>query len=321
MPDDSLFATLLQKAKSIGPPGHGETPLPIVPPEDQSPDVLMKLINLIGDPIGGIMPGMKAASLPVLGKKALPLAMDEASRMKRAAEMGYTMDVFHGTAPKAGVTTGKFNEFEYLRPYGDAGIHVDPDPRVGNIGASSAVTLNTKDFGFEPADYATGAQVLPLKAKIQNPLDLPDMSAWKDPVEWRDRLQMHGVLQKAAQERPELLPVLRALEQGAKGNAAEMMYPPKGTAVATHQQQLMTGWAEQLRNILKQHGHDSIRYGNIFEGTGKPSYMLLDPNQLRSRFAAFDPTRAKSGDLLASLAAMVWVGGAGAISRGDDDAR
>jgi hypothetical protein len=35
----------------------------------------------------------------------------------------------------------------------------------------------------------------------------------------------------------------------------------------------------------------------------------MDPRQLRSKFAKFDPKRANSRDLLASLAAAIGIGG------------
>ena len=51
---------------------------------------------------------------------------------------------------------------------------------------------------------------------------------------------------------------------------------------------------------LKSQGYDAVRYRNDFEGAGSPSYMVLDPKNIRSKFAAFDPAQSDSANLLAA---------------------
>lgn len=52
-------------------------------------------------------------------------------------------------------------------------------------------------------------------------------------------------------------------------------------------------------------GYDALRFTNyntFADGTPTPTWLFRTPNQLRSRFAAFDPARKDSADLLAARA-------------------
>jgi hypothetical protein len=89
------------------------------------------------------------------GAEALP--MDEASRMARAAEQGFTRDVYHGT---------NFGQpIDELRPSSD-----------GLFGPVAYTTTSPKaagDFAISRSRNSGGAaNVLPLKAKIKNPVEI-----------------------------------------------------------------------------------------------------------------------------------------------------
>jgi hypothetical protein len=67
--------------------------------------------------------------------------------------------------------------------------------------------------------------------------------------------------------------------------------------------------ADEVTAEILRRGHDGVafnwkRYGNSTE------YMVPDPSQVRSRFAAFDPAKIGSPDLLAGI------GGAGLLGYG-----
>ena len=319
MPDQLLETLLgLHKAQGIGPQptnAFGQD-LPLPPSKDIPGQITNAFLGMLGlndkdyvagnianllsflplakatkavEPLMGITAKGKAAMVP---EKVAPLATDYASRMARAKEMGYTTDVYHGTKPQAMIFEGNkspgvkpnatFNEFEFKRkPYGDAGIHVDPDPNVANVGAATNIDASDK-FNPNKHVYKQGANVMPLKAKMQKTLDLLDMGIWSDPSRW------HSMLDPESTD-----PILEQLYLAAD-RAVKESYLTVGNRANTREL-----WAEKFKNILKQNGYDSIRYPNKTEGTGGYSYMLLEPNQLRSRNAMFDPARAKSGDLLA----------------------
>jgi hypothetical protein len=65
-------------------------------------------------------------------------------------------------------------------------------------------------------------------------------------------------------------------------------------------------YADLLKQA-KQAGHDSAIFKNTFDGnpTDKPVDIgvIFKPNQIRGKFAEFDPSKASSSDLLAGLAA------------------
>lgn len=69
---------------------------------------------------------------------------------------------------------------------------------------------------------------------------------------------------------------------------------------------------EALSDLLKQKGIDSIHYDNTVEGilsslrdNGEKniSAIVLSPNQIRSKFAAFDPFKRNEADILAGVGA------------------
>lgn len=67
---------------------------------------------------------------------------------------------------------------------------------------------------------------------------------------------------------------------------------------------------------LKKEGYDHIPYVNSVEDKGNISYVVLDPSNLRSQSAAFDPAKASSSDLLASLGPYAAAGGLGLLALG-----
>lgn len=307
MPEPTLEATLLRKATNIGPDPLAQswsdhpirsaitnTVAPGVDPRGERPSIMDVLM----------------AAVPFVGRamKEGNLAMDVASRMQRAKDMGYTTDVYHGARDKwlkPDHVTGDIREFNYHQlPWGDAGIHVAEDPEIANTAVKTGLLSENQ--------YAHHANVMPLKAKIQNPLELPDMNLWRNPKYWEAHLA------NVPPDTPNYEVVKELHDAAAK--MAEGTKLPLGRGKAAPEE---VEWPQMFKNILKRHGFDSVKYENEFEyARNKPkeaqySYMLLDPSQLRSRFAAFDPARAKSGDILASILAAAGLGTAAATPKKD----
>lgn len=109
----------------------------------------------------GILPFARAAkSVGRAVRAARDLPMDEASRMARAAEQGFTRDVYHGT--------GIPEQFEELRP-----------SKVGMFGPLPYTTTNPASAGEyaisrakmrETRGTSSAPHIIPLKAKIENPI-------------------------------------------------------------------------------------------------------------------------------------------------------
>jgi hypothetical protein len=71
--------------------------------------------------------------------------------------------------------------------------------------------------------------------------------------------------------------------------------------------------AEAFKAKLMEQGFDGVRIQNGQEGG--QWHVALNPNQIRSRFAAFDPRKAVSKDIMAGLVGLVGAGAAGAASQ------
>lgn len=233
--------------------------------------------------------GLPPAKLPPM-EVPKPLPMDEASRMARADEMGYTQDVYHGT-------NKQFGEFSDPIRYGgygsgDFGIHVSSDPGAANMKSTYGIAAPGEPI--QPLEV--GSQVLPLRAKMNKTLQMPDAGIWRDPNNYVRHLEDN--LDESSDPA-----FMQRLSDEAK----------KITSVqgADYQQQHAL-WQHKLKELMQDAGYDSIKYANTVESDGAPSFLLMDPRQLRSRFATFDPKRTNSRDLMASLAAMI--GGGAAVS-------
>jgi hypothetical protein len=66
---------------------------------------------------------------------------------------------------------------------------------------------------------------------------------------------------------------------------------------------------KDFSQYLLSEGYDVIPYVNALEDQGKLSYLVLNPNRLRSEFAKFDPKKLNSANLSAGLGSL-FVGGA-----------
>lgn len=213
---------------------------------EREPDTL-RALTLFGGamtPARGAGIAAKAgAEAKAAASAAHALPMDEASRMQRAKDLGYTVDAYHGTAPSP-----QWNTLKEL------------DQQIDNYagfnafnGGSYFATNPAYASGFADAQaaeraFGNGANVMPVKLKVKNPYDArDDADFWKK---------------------------LRASPDAVGGP-------------------------------IREAGHDSI----LMRETDRPDmigdvYYVFDPSNIRSRFAAFDPAKTDSADLLASYANM-----------------
>ena len=183
------------------------------------------------------------AALPAVSmmSRAADLPMDEASRMARATDQGFTVDAYHGSPRQFdafdGAKAGSATDAGYL----GRGIYASSDPAEASIYA--------RDTG----------SVYPLKLRMERPLVLDER------FDGRRSVDREVVVREA------------------------LGLPPGATA-------------DDVTAALASAGHDGVvfnwkRFGESSE------YMVPNPEQARSRFAAFDPAKKNSRDLLASMAA------------------
>ena len=177
------------------------------------------------------------------------LAMDEASRMARAREMGFdtATPLYHGTGTD-------FSAFKRDKE------------SWGRYGQGLYLT-NTPHVAHEYAHYAgektgEGARIMPVMQGMKNPLVIEQAEFGSPP--YRDEYS-HETLQR------------HGLPWGSMR---------KGDTSA------------DITKQARARGHDGII---VKHRDGRDEYVVFDPANIRSRFAAFDPAKRGSSDLLAGL--------------------
>lgn len=275
-------------------------------------DALMGLVGVGPDTTMNRVGELAGAAAPFAGMKRhmgnIPkwtptpdLPMDEASRMARAAEQGYTVPVYHGTHAKE-----NFNEFRpAIAPgRGDFGIHVTPNPDTAWVasgdrpGSWPYQTEKWKDLAA--TENATrpvpGARIMPLQARMQKTLELPDIGLWDSQRHWQEAL---------TDRRSANMVGIGPYKSTIPTNDPEAAQALHELATNFRPKSIKNGleFQQALLDKLQSQGYDSISYKNYAEGSGEPSYLLLDPGQLKSKFARFDPAAfGKTRDIMAGLA-------------------
>lgn len=236
------------------------------------------------------------------------LPMDEASRMARATEQGFTKDLYHGTNAQ---DFGEFHNPIKLGSYGegDFGIHA-ADLDAG--GRPTAANMMSKAFNMQgtPASVGNflpenihslerGGRVMPLKVRMDNTLHMPrDVGIWRDPASWGQKMEHSGEYMLDNTNDPdalrELMDKADEIRHAHRGTANSQRFDPSGIGRSV-------AWQQDAKSIMDRRGIDSISYPNTTEGAGENSYLLLDPRKIRSRFAAFDPAKRSSRNILAGL--------------------
>lgn len=293
---------LLQGLKDyFGPAGAGTPESPYAPWQETAQKLLEYPVEAIRGALGSReetwpnrLGEIGSAAFPVFGKAVrgliggLPrlapeaLDMSDAARLARAAEQGYTMPVYHGTTypkeieefPKAVAPLLGYEQFATAAPrqiQTDFGIHVTPSPLTAEM-----ISGNQE----------AGGRIMPLLLKPGNVFEMPDVGTWRVPYKWPMRMSPSQTSDpEVAKE------LLNVAEKYMKEQRSSPLFPA-GESVPEKFQ-------KEIRDTLQRSGYDTIKYKNEMEGVGEPSYMALDPNQLRSPQAAFDPAKIGSADLLA----------------------
>lgn len=335
---DPIVEELIARQKGLL--GGPQAKISAKPESSTSRKVLELLTGYPADPDREIGPfELLLSALPSAGMVktgARPLAASSA-KLTRAAKQGFTTPVYHATqrsfpAFREAITTNASSEFvpyfakEYNIPdpehnlaliknqlavkrsggapdlkgesllddsirvkNQDFGIHVTPEPETANraIGMDPLDVINPKS---PVLSAQRGSNVMPLLARIKKSFEVRDMGSWKNPVNWAG-YPGDSVLAKETNDRATLQKIIDTA-QGYVTDKKVLSDPVKSLP-----------FQGELKKILEEAGYDSIKYPNRVEGKGEPSYLLLNPNQVRSRFAKFDPTKTDSSDLLASIAA------------------
>jgi hypothetical protein len=221
----------------------------------------------------------------------LKTPVDELARIARSKAQGYIHDMFHATKKNfsefsPAIRTGGYEN-------GDFGIHVTPRAETAN---------NVLSIDNPLAGGAKGANIMPLKVRMNKTLHMPkDVGLWQDPVSWT-RNPDHDFL---ASNTNDYLTVRKLIDSADEIRAAYA----KGSAGNINPEGRNGVWQHKMKEVLQEKGYDSVSYPNTKEGAGENSYMLLDPRQIKSKFAKFAPEAfMKSKDIMSSVIPPALVG-------------
>jgi len=224
-------------------------------------------------------------------KAARALPMDEASRMARAAEQGFTAPVYHATS--------RAQPVEALLPNSMTGGN------TGHVLDLDAVHVGTKLQANERlADLFLLGRRKNTQFQSAKKANVP--RGWSN--ERLENAVEAGLL--TSQRAPSVYPLL--MKQGSQFiNKAENRPFTEDELVALIKQFAKekdityTQGQRQFKQQLLEDGYDTVPYVNSVEGQGQVSHMVLKPENLRSRFAAFDPANIGKAGLMGGLAAVL----------------
>ncbi len=213
-------------------------------------------------------------------------AAQEAERVANADKYFPINDLFHSTQSPTGIKAFKAK-------FGSgAGWHDLPGPHVGTLDAATRRATDLAGPDFKPSiayDRKTG-------------------------VEFPDRAELASSIMplRMRAEKPFLNPQGQPFEESEFGRevknwAVENGYFTQGVGprVAAQKKTAKEAFAKKLL----AEGYDVVPYINEVEDAGSLSYLVLNPNRLRSKFAKFDPKKLNSANLSAGLGSL-FVGGA-----------
>lgn len=216
------------------------------------------------DPVPGVRRLDSSALYANSKEGALPgLAMDHASRMQRARELGYDPDttLYHGTNKEFdSFDTGKAGSG--VGTSGESATWLTPSPAEASAWAKVTGGGN-------------GDRVLPVHTRMTNPKII------------------------------------------SSSELTQLRIPSKPDTLA-YNSKVFEAELEKARAA----GHDGVVFKNVDEGFAhgaQDQIAVFDPSNIRSKFAAFDPTQSHSPDLLASNAREGAVPGLGMTAQSEQN--
>jgi hypothetical protein len=253
-------------------PPVAEPGLEAVNPEDWVPSPKLMALTLVG-----ALRGVGKRAIKVPQEEALLLAQQRAAMpvernglglsptntaQERAAAMGFTTPAYHGTtSPDIFDFVQKFRPKEQL----GFGTHVALDPAFANEYAIGQV-----------ARKGTSPTVLPLVVNPGNALDAA------------------SIVRKGT---PEF-----ELAEKLMGSKNFSMKDEHGIPSVFLQNAIDASSPQKAKKLIEGAGYNSVKYeskivglptpnGTRFVGPKSKSYTVLNPDDIRSQFAAFDPWR------------------------------
>jgi hypothetical protein len=224
----------------------------------ESDDIREPHVDLIYQKLGQ-EPGFKVDKADTHGDRWRVRYLDPSpeGRAARADDLGYTHEVYHGTHEP-------FDEID--EDAVDLGIHVgswdQATNRLSDVRQQRSDDGTPHSFARGRHQYLEGAQVKPLRVKMENTLEMEDVGAWDDSTQVMDGLfAQHqwefGHLQEAYDEAWEIRDTFESQDDWIKS--------PENRE-----------FLDEVRNAITDQGYDSISYENQVENKVAGGAMTLD---------------------------------------------
>lgn len=205
------------------------------------------------------------------------LPMDEASRMRRMAEQGWSTDAYHGT-------NQTITEF-----------------------SNAARGTSTKAGSAKQAHWLSeNPQTASGYADLAADRAVTDLVAASQRAERNGQWDLaHDLMVKAENLEKEAARGQNVIPAKLRGNFKE--FDAEGKMVNDLGESQLNRWTKEAR----AEGFDGVKVLNLSDeggyGVYRPTthYGVFEPKNIRSKFAAFDPANKDSGNLLGSLAALL----------------
>ena len=220
------------------------------------------------------------------------LPLDEASRMHEAT---FGEDLYHGTV-------ADIDEFEVS----DLGVHLGTQDAANvRLSDKEATRSGVSRYKTRNQDFGESANILPVRTSAQNPLRMDDAGEWRDPSSVITELRTSELMSK----NPKLHERLLDMQDEADKLHESYAFGDLGSE-GWYESPEAAEMLDEIRKMIEAEGYDSIKYTNFIESRGKnaDSTIVLNPKNIRSKFAKFDPAKKDSAKLLAGAA------GAGVLS-------
>lgn len=214
------------------------------------------------------------AALPV-NQRGLDLPANNTA-MDRARAMGWDTDVYHGSL-------SDIEAFDPMLSKDLKGTHVGTISEQANHFAKN-----------------NGGNVMPLVVKKTKEIELDDIFLNKDKDYYVPQRQSLGIGEKNKKGELNDGYIDELNYYAKKANESRYSDSYDGREITKQEKKFFS----ELGKFLKSNDVDTVKYFNEVEGASD-SYVITNPKNIRSRFAAFDPFNRDSSNLLATTAPLV----------------
>ncbi len=213
-------------------------------------------------------------------------SIDEAIRVANKDKY-FPIPAYHGTTSPTGIKAFK------VQPGGTAWSDI-PGPHVGTLEAATQRIEAKMGSNFEavpawdrktqkmiPNKLESAASILPLQMRMEKPF-----------LDSKGKVFTEAAFGKEVEK--------WAKDNGYFSNTLPQGDPLKGAPFYVRMETAQKDFA----NKLLAEGYDAVPYVNAVEDPNSISYLVLKPNNLRSRYAKFDPKKLNSANLSAGLGSL-----------------